>query len=160
MEPAAQIVDAWRIQARITLYLLDNTPEEALTVQPTERGRSVGRVYAHIHDNRVAWLEGYRDLAAGLQKLPADAQHSRDALHAALEASGAAVEALLTRALAEGKVKGFKPHPAAFLGYLIAHEAYHHGEIGLMLGQAGQRLPREVAYEMWEWKHFAGEAEP
>ncbi|MDQ2888166.1 MAG: hypothetical protein M3Y39_19015 [Chloroflexota bacterium] len=36
-----------------------------------------------------------------------------------------------------GKVKGFKSHAVAFLGYLISHESYHRGEIGIILTQAG-----------------------
>ena len=35
-------------------------------------------------------------------------------------------EALLGKAVASGgKVKGFKPHATAFLGYLISHESQH-----------------------------------
>lgn len=50
-----------------------------------------------------------------------------------------------------GKIKGFRPHASAFLGYLVAHESYHQGEIGLILGQAGLPLDKKVAYGMWEW---------
>jgi uncharacterized damage-inducible protein DinB len=35
---------------------------------------------------------------------------------------------------------------------MIAHEAYHHGEIGIMLTQAGFPLPKETAYAIWDWK--------
>jgi uncharacterized damage-inducible protein DinB len=47
--------------------------------------------------------------------------------------------------------KGFKPHPVAFVGYLIAHESYHQGDVGVRLTASGHRLGNKVAYGMWEW---------
>jgi uncharacterized damage-inducible protein DinB len=51
----------------------------------------------------------------------------------------------------EGKIKGFKPHAAAFLGYLISHESHHRGQIALSLKQAGKPLDKKIAYGLWEW---------
>ena len=73
------------------------------------------------------------------------------ALRAALEASGEAMAELLRRGLADGRVKNFKPHPVAFLGYLLAHDAHHRGEIQLTLTQAGHKLSDKVGYGLWEW---------
>ncbi|MBC8144122.1 MAG: hypothetical protein H7X80_00985 [bacterium] len=50
-----------------------------------------------------------------------------------------------------GKVKGFKPHVTAFVGYMIAHEAHHRGQIAMRLKQAGHPLDKKVSYGMWEW---------
>ncbi len=61
------------------------------------------------------------------------------------------METLIKQGIAAGKIKGFKPHPAAFLGYAIAHEAYHVGEIGMTLKQSGRALDEKVAYGIWEW---------
>ena len=36
-------------------------------------------------------------------------------------------------------------------GYLIAHESYHHGEIGVALAQLGHPLDKKAAFGMWEW---------
>jgi len=58
---------------------------------------------------------------------------------------------LIEASTTAGRVKGFKPHPAAFVGYAVAHEAYHHGEIGIALSQSGHTLDKKVAYGMWEW---------
>jgi len=51
----------------------------------------------------------------------------------------------------EGKIKGFKPHPAAFLGYLISHESHHRGQIMLSLKQSGHKVDQKVGYGIWEW---------
>ena len=45
----------------------------------------------------------------------------------------------------------FKPHTAAFLGYLISHESHHRGQIALSLKQAGKPLDKKIGFGMWEW---------
>jgi uncharacterized damage-inducible protein DinB len=69
-----------------------------------------------------------------------------------LTASGQAIETLLKKSLtSDGKIKDFKPHAPAFLGYMISHEAYHHGEIGVELTRIGYPLDKKTGYGMWEW---------
>ena len=66
--------------------------------------------------------------------------------------TGEAVAALLARTLESGgRIKGFKPHAAAFLGYLVSHESHHRGQIALTLKQAGHPLDKKTAYGLWEW---------
>jgi uncharacterized damage-inducible protein DinB len=91
------------------------------------------------------------ELLAGLAKLDR-ANGDKDALAVALEASGQAISGLLRKAMADGgKVKGFKPHAVAFLGYLIAHESHHRGQVGWTLKNTGQPLNQKTAYGLWEW---------
>jgi len=116
------------------------------------KGRTVGEEFAHIHDVRLMWLKSAAPaLLDGLEKLGKEGAGSQAGLQQALDASAMAVETMLARAVASGRVKGFKPHPAAFLGYLIAHESYHQGDIGVRLTQSGHSLDRKIAYGMWEW---------
>lgn len=76
----------------------------------------------------------------------------KEALATALTASGKAVEVLLRKSLASGgRIKGFKPHAAAFLGYLISHESHHRGQIVLTLKQAGHPVDKKTAFGLWEW---------
>lgn len=73
-------------------------------------------------------------------------------LAAALEASGQAIATLLRKALsAGGKVKGFKPHATAFLGYLISHQSHHRGHISWTLKNTGHPLDQKTSYGLWEW---------
>ena len=59
---------------------------------------------------------------------------------------------LLRKSLeSDGRVKGFKPHAAGFLGYLIAHESHHRGQIILTLKQNGHAIDKKVQYGIWEW---------
>jgi uncharacterized damage-inducible protein DinB len=148
-----QIADTWNINNRINLYMLDAIPPEALSGLPTSKGRNVGEQFAHMHNVRLMWLDSAaKDLMDGLAKIEKSDALDKDLLKRSLEVSGTAIETLLNRSVAAGgKVKGFKPHVTAFLGYLCAHEGYHRGEIGIILNQAGYKLDQKVAYGIWEW---------
>lgn len=146
------LVDAWRINARIQLYVLDAIAPEALTAHSGIKGRSVGEQFAHIHDVRMMWLKSAApDLLEGLDKVAKEHAGDHARLAAALDASAAAIEILLERGVDSGRIKGFKPHPSAFLAYLIAHESYHQGDIGVRLTESGHRLDQKIAYGVWEW---------
>jgi uncharacterized damage-inducible protein DinB len=146
-----QLVQTWDIHDRINRYLLAAIPEDALSSALAAKHRSVAGLFAHIHNVRLMWLKSAGpELLAGLSKLEDGA--TRAELAQALEASGAAVRALVRKAIAAGgKVKGFKPHVTAFVGYLIAHESHHRGQIGWTLKGTGRPLDRQTAFGLWEW---------
>jgi uncharacterized damage-inducible protein DinB len=153
-ELADQVAETWAIHGRIVLYVLDAIPAEALAgVGATGKGRSVGAQLAHLHNVRLMWLKAASPaLLSGLASIEAANVTDKDALRSAFDASAAAIGALLRQALeSNGKIKGFKPHAAAFVGYLIAHESFHLGDIGVVLTQSGHPLDKKVAYGMWEW---------
>lgn len=150
---AEQLVDTWRIHNRINLFLLDGTAPDALGDVSASKGRTVGEQFAHLHNVRLMWLKAAApELLEGLAKIEKDTAGHRDGLRAALEASSAAIERLLADAVAaDGKVKGFKPHVTAFLGYLVSHESHHRGQIALTLKQGGHPLEKKVQFGIWEW---------
>ena len=151
---AGQLVETWAIHGRIVLYVLDAIPTEALAgVSATGKGRSAGAQLAHLHNVRLMWLKSASTaLLDGLASIEAANVTDKDALRSALDTSANAIGALLRQALESGgKIKGFKPHAAAFAGYLIAHESFHLGDIGVILTQSGHPLDKKVAYGMWEW---------
>jgi uncharacterized damage-inducible protein DinB len=149
---AAQIIETWAIHNRINLFLLNAIPPEALDAVSASKGRSIGAEFAHIHNVRLMWLKASApNLLEGLTKFEAKEPVTKEQLHAALGSSGRATESLLTAGLAVGKIKNFKPHPVAFLGYLISHESYHRAEIGIILTQSGHKLDDKIAYGQWEW---------
>jgi uncharacterized damage-inducible protein DinB len=154
MDLAEQFVDTWKIHNRILFYLMDAIPPEALSAISASGGRSVGQMLAHIHNVRLMWIEvAAPELMTGLSKIPARKKDdfTKEQLQSALEASKQATEALFERGFAAGKIKNTKPHPAAFYSYIIAHEWYHIGEIGMTLTQAGYPLDEKVSYGIWEW---------
>ncbi|HWD40234.1 MAG TPA: DinB family protein [Fimbriimonas sp.] len=150
MDLVEQSLETWRINDRLNHYLLKALADEALGT-PLTKGKSVGGQFQHIHNVRLMWLKpAAPDLLEGLSKLEGDVPGAL--LGDALTHSGQAIEKLLQRAFEnDGKVKNFKPHAVAFLGYLIAHEADHRGQIEVALRQAGTPLPDKVGYGLWEW---------
>ncbi|MEZ0326462.1 MAG: DinB family protein [Fimbriimonas sp.] len=145
-----ELLETWRINNRINLYLLEALEEDSLTV-PLTKGKTVGGQLAHVHNVRLMWLKAAApDLNEPMVKLEPTATKAE--LAAGLESSSKAIEELLRRAGSPGgKVKGFKPHAAGFLGYMIAHEGFHRGHLELALRQAGKPLPDKIAYGSWEW---------
>ncbi len=147
------LVETWRIHDRIHRYLLDAIPEESLDATLGPKFRPVFKQFAHIHNVRLMWLKSAAPkLLEGLAKIEGDSGPKAD-LAKALEASGEAIATLVAKAVADdnGRIKGFKPHATAFVGYLIAHEAHHRGQIGWTLKGSGHALPQKVAFGLWEW---------
>ncbi len=131
-------------------YLLEAIPADQLSTK-LEKGKSVEGQFTHIHNVRLMWLKASApDLMEGLER-PEGPVMGAETLSRSLEASGEAIAKLIERSLETGKVKNFKPHPTAFVGYLIAHEANHRAHIELALRQAGTPLSDKVAFGMWEW---------
>jgi len=148
-----QLVESWQIHDRINLYLLEAVDPQSLDSHSASKGRSVGEQIAHIHNVRLMWLKSAApELLEGLAKVEAEQANDKKLLAQSLTASGKAIATLLAQSIeAGGKVRGFKPHAAAFLGYLISHESHHRGQIALSLKQAGKPLDKKIGYGLWEW---------
>jgi uncharacterized damage-inducible protein DinB len=148
-----QVVETWEIHNRINLYILDAIATESLADVSPAKGRTVGKLFAHLHNVRLMWLKAAApDLLKNLKKIEKTETRKKNLLSKALVESGGAIGSLLHKSLqADGRVKGFKPHAAAFAGYMISHESHHRGQIVLLLKQSGHRLDNKILYGTWEW---------
>jgi uncharacterized damage-inducible protein DinB len=146
------LLHAFDTNDRINQYMLENLPPEAWRAEPPGgKGRTVAAILAHMHNVRVMWLKA----AAKGSMIPEQVERDKVSpvqAAKALEQSRAALSAVLKSALdGDGRVKGFRPDVAGFVGYLISHDAHHRGQVCMLARQVGHPLPQKAMFGMWEW---------
>jgi uncharacterized damage-inducible protein DinB len=149
LNPIEATLRTFAIHNRIHLYLLDNLAAEAwLMTPPGGKGRTLAALVAHIHGVRLMWLK-----AAKVAPLPEALEKDAGIAEAkaALEASAAAMTDFLKGALESGRVPNFKPDAWAFVGYLIAHEAHHRGQMTQLARMLGFPISQKANFGLWEW---------
>lgn len=151
---AEQILDTWRIHQRITLFLIEHLPDDALKATLSTRGgRDIARQLAHMHNVRAARLESFaKKQGLPLVQFDKDESPDKERLLEAFFQSGAAMEKYIANALEqEGKVSNFQRGVAPMIGYYISHEAHHRGHLLLTMKQSGHKIPDELRWGIWEW---------
>jgi uncharacterized damage-inducible protein DinB len=145
------LLNAFNTNNRINQYLIDSLPPAAWKAKPPGgKGREIASIIAHMHNVRVMWLKAVKapEIPAQLNR----ATVTRAEALRAMESSRHALSVVLSQALSgDGRIKGFRPDAAGFLGYLIAHDAHHRGQITMLARQVGHPVPQEAMFGMWEW---------
>ena len=150
---AREVLATWKRHQQILLFLLQRIPEKHLGALPADsKGRDVARQFAHLNRNRLGWLSFHKTgERPDLPKSSKGERPKKKELRSALQASGRAVEELLGKAMRkEARVRLFGKSPVRWMGYLVAHESHHRGQILLALKQSGCVLDEKVTVQgLW-----------
>jgi uncharacterized damage-inducible protein DinB len=147
----ADILAAWRTNDRINQYLIDHLTDEAWAAKPPGgKGRTIAAIFAHIHNVRHMWMQTAAKDAKNFEKVKKE-DLTRAQAKASLAESAKAIERLLEAKLRTGKISGFPPNAAAFLAYIISHDAHHRGQAAMLARQLGHAVPVQATFGMWEW---------
>ena len=146
------LLAAFAINNRINEFLIHAVPEDAWRADPPDgKGRTIAAIVAHMHNVRGMWLKSIGG-GAGVPAKLERATCTKDEAIAALNESWQALEGVLRMSLStDGRVRGFKPDAGGFLGYLVAHDAHHRGQITMLARQVGHPVSQSTMFGMWEW---------
>jgi uncharacterized damage-inducible protein DinB len=162
------ILDAWKTNNRVTIFLMEHLPAELWDAKlPGAPRRTVRMLAGHIHNARCMWIKtlGKEHGIAVPRNVDRFKVKAKD-LVLALRRSGTGISDLLKFGCDHG---GRIPATSAYvwrnlpldvghvMGYFIAHEGHHRGQIVMLARQLGQRLPVEVTGGLWQWTKHARE---
>jgi uncharacterized damage-inducible protein DinB len=149
-----ELLEAWRINNRINLRLIETISDAGMKCTLSKRGgRNVVRQFAHLQYVRVFQLNRRaKPLAEGARTFATHDEPDRPTLVAALEDSSQRIEQWI-RLASEGapRIKTFKRGLFPTVAYLIAHESHHRGSILLTLKECGEPLEKSTRDGIWGW---------
>jgi len=163
------ILDAWRTNNSVTVYLVEHLPDELWTAAvPGAPRRTVRMISGHIHNARCMWLKilGKESGIAAPRNVDRYSVERRE-LAAALNRSSRCILGLLALGCDHG---GKIPATRAYawrnlpldvghvLSYFVAHEGHHRGQIVMLARQLGYRLPTQVTSGLWLWTKRSAES--
>ncbi len=157
--PSAAI-HALATNGRVNAYLVEHLSDELWACKVPGGNKTVGAIVAHIHNTRCMWI---KMLGRGLGVRPPRsldrARATRADAIAALRESDEAIARIFEAGVAAGgRVAGFPPDVMHFLGYTLAHDAHHRGQICLLARELGRPLAKDVTFGLWQWSARAKEA--
>lgn len=124
-------------------------------------GRTIGAIFAHLHNCRIRWLKNsapYLKCPAPLDpyrctKTQAAAAHKKSAaqcLRMLTDALSGSPNRRVTKFFRDGWMPIW-PAGAAMWAYMFSHEAHHRGQITMLAHQLGYRLPPQAWGGIWNW---------
>ena len=155
MNYTKDLIETWNINHKVTLYLLEHIEANWLSTKLGEKGRTIGEQFVHINNIRSMWVNKVgKKIVLKINKKEAN---NKQVLNAALVFSAEHMLFTLEQVFAENTIKGYKPHPSAFLGQMIAHEAHHRGQIMAIITRNNLAVSKSVNFGLWGWSSLLKE---
>lgn len=163
------ILDAWKTNNRVTIYLVEHLPAELWRAQlPGAPRRTIRMLAGHIHNARCQWIKtlGQEHGIAVPRSVDRHKVKPKE-LVPALQRSGAGILSLLKFGCDRGgSIPGSKSYVwrnlpldvGHVLTYFVAHEGHHRGQLVMLARQLGHRLPAEVTNSLWLWSKRSRES--
>lgn len=159
------LVETYAVNDAMNQLLLKHLEKRAWRAELPEQkgrgGRTIGAIFAHLHNCRLNWL---RRSAPHLKRpAPLDPYTcTRKQAGAALRKSGAQCTRMLADALSadsKRRVKVFSrgswsrewPAGSTMFSYMFSHEAHHRGQVLMLAHLLGYRYPSAVMGGIWQW---------
>lgn len=156
------LLDAWRTNNRVTIFLVENLPSEIWRATiPGAPRRTVQMIAGHIHNARCMWIKtlGQNHGIVVPRAVNRNKVTAKELIRA-LGQSSRGMIGLLKLGLDRGGV--IPPSPSYtwrnlpldvphVLTYFVAHEGHHRGQIVMLARQLGHRLPVEITGGLWHW---------
>ncbi len=158
--PGQAAVRIFAANDRINQVLIEHLDPAAWTAKPPGKVRNIAAIFTHVHNVRCKWVR----LTAPHLKVPRQLNRTHctpQQARAALAESATRCAEMLAEALGGGgRIETFlrdgwaRPWPAGpeMLCYMLAHEAHHRGQVGMLAHQLGFPLTNGVMSGMWNWE--------
>ena len=150
---AAELIEEFEHCASVTTYVVGTIPKELWrSSPPSERGRTIAGIVAHIQSVRrmLAKMGGARPTPLRLDRLTVTPEQAARAL----QQSHDALAALFRRSLEAGetRVKGMPRRTVNMIAYLIQHDAHHRGQIFTLARDLDHEFTSDEIMRAWGWK--------
>ena len=163
--PGRAAVRVFAANERMNQMLIEHLDSAAWRAKPPGKVRTIAAIFTHMHNVRTKWIR----LTAPHLKVPRQLNRAKctpQQARAGLAESADGCAEMLAVALGgdedggSGRIQTFrrdgwaKPWPVGveMLGYMIAHEAHHRGQVCMLAHQMGFPLPQKVTSGMWNWE--------
>ena len=162
------LLDTWKTNNRVTVFLIEHLSAELWEASiPGAPRRTIRMIAVHLHNARCTWIKtlGKAHGIAAPHNVDRYKTNPHD-LIPALERSSTGILHLLQLGCDQG---GSIPATSSYvwrnlpldvghvLGYFVAHEGHHRGQIVMLARQLGYRLPPEVTGGLWQWSKHSRE---
>ena len=165
----AMLLDAWRTNNRVTVFLLEHLPREVWNATvPGASRRTVRMIAGHLHNSRCMWIKTLgREHGIVVPHAVDRFKVGPKELIPALGRSSRGIISLLKLGFEHG---GTIPISSSYtwrnlpldvghvLTYFVAHEGHHRGQIVMLARQLEYRLPVEITGGLWHFSKRAKES--